>query len=208
MQKFIDFVNAFKGVLFLVVLIALSLFIIFKVQSCGPVGNGGGGTIVVVHPGTKQTPTEADKNAVPKGTTITAKTTLETVTKKPGYKKNTSVLVYVDSSCNTCTGITLIDTYSAKFGFYFEPKFYLVRGLDYWSPGLEVGAFRYYRYSLNAMVSCPYLGLGINYDLTNNFSILAGGDIQYVTASDWTDLGGVKFGVEGVSPVLGVAFGF
>jgi hypothetical protein len=211
MDKIISFLKEMKAIIIAIVVLCAIMFLVFNFKSCSPIGKIiPGGTVVAAK---TVTPTSSDWQKIPTGNTITAKVIIpKPKPNKPGIDTNTSVIVSVDPKCNTCnTSVVVVETDSIKFGFYNEPKLFVGRTVDLWTIGVEVGSLRWYRYSLNVLLTMPYFGLGLNYDITENLSLIGAANIRYLQFKQYNDISSYKFGITQplyVEPMLGVAFAF
>jgi len=121
-------------------------------------------------------------------------------------------LIHTDPNCVTCTpGVTEDITIKTKFGFVFEPKFYIGTTNSGLTLGYAQGFFRYGKTSLDALITVPYLGLGGTYLVTDNFFLLAGVNSRYLDYNSIEDIGSYSIDLAGftkVFPLVGVGFHF
>lgn len=181
------------------------LFIgINKIQSChGPVS----GTTVT--PLAVATPTDVEKKLAEN---VKGVIKIDTVKPKRDKKVTAKVLISQDPRCNTCAAkyIQVIDV-KTYFGFTNSPKLYLGYTKDTPTVGYAHEFFRWGKTGLNLNVTFPFVGSSLTYDITDNFDLLLGGNIQYVQynrigepSSYYIDTDKMK----SVYPLIGAAFFF
>lgn len=203
--------------------IIIILFIISKFQSCSITGGildnikVGGNTVAVgVQP--TVTPTDEDRAVVDKvvGRDAIIKGKIDLGKKQKGDDKSkvtdTSIIVVADSKCNTCAPIFVRKEKDSLFlGFSFRPKVYAGTGFGGNSFGYAQEFFRFGKATANGLVSFPTVGLGLGYDITNNFYGLLGANTNYVQYDNIGNLESYRFdpkelGV--VKPLIGIGFYF
>ncbi len=197
-----------NGLIIAVMVFALAgIFSAFK--SCGKPDNQ---PTHVIQPLKTQVPTDYDKSIVPAGrTAIGVIKPIAEIKSHPWEKKEVKIIAHVDSKCNTCPVNYLQDTKTKIFvGFSFKPKLYL--GYDQQlTLGYDQELFRVGRFSLDYLLTIPTTGLGIGYNLTDNFFIGAGANVRYLQYESFTAINTYKFDLEKmqlVYPIAYIGFGF
>jgi len=146
--------------------------------------------------------TAEDSKGLPAGEIAKKKIDLGTSeSKKPGKETRTEII-------EAESGKKFIKkTEKSKFGLYFQTKFYT--GFDgNLTAGIAQEFFVYDRWSLNALVGFPSVGLGVEGLITKNFGLIGGATWNYL---DYDDIGNFDTYREGsftAKPIFGIAFNF
>lgn len=131
----------------------------------------------------------------------------------PRDKKITArYIIHSDPKCLTCTpGVTEDVSIKTKIGFVFEPKVYIGYTNGGGTGGLGLGLFRYGKTGLDLLVTLPYIGGGLSYLITDNFFVLGGANIKYISYNSYEEVGtySIDLGAaQKVLPILGAGFYF
>lgn len=135
-----------------------------------------------------KTPTVDDQNHIPVNTHIIAVAVIKKPTPNRFIKDDPRIVVVVDNKCNTCTHIVQIDKPVTYFGFVNEPKAYMGYSNNKLLMGYSQGFFRYGRYSTDAILGFPAVGLGLSYSITNNLAVTAGAVFEYLSYQSISNL--------------------
>ncbi len=151
---------------------------------------------IIVKPAKTAVPTKEDLKNVPSDhTIITVIKPSVTPISSPWEKIDTKIIIHKDSKCNSCVAeYTEVLTAKKYIGFSFKSKFVLGYADSKILPGLGLEFFRIGKYSSDLLVSFPYAGLGLSYNITNGFFIGAGADIRYLNYREFSDIGSYSFG--------------
>lgn len=99
------------------------------------------------------------------------------------------------------------DTEKSKFGFFYTTKFYV--GFDgHITPGIAQEFFVWDRYSANALLGYPSVGIGLEGLLTQNFGIIGGCTWGYLDYDKVSDFNTYRQGSFSAKPILALAFNF
>lgn len=208
LETILKFVNSPAKIITILLLI-LGIIILTKFQSCGlPLNNTTTVTDLKV-----TTPTNEDKNLVGPDKKAVGRLDIKNQKERPTkwLDKKTHIVIAEDSKCNTCpTTYVQVDKTKTFLGWDFEPKIALTYapyglGLTY-----DQGIFRYGKFTIDALISFPGIGLGLGFNLTNNTFILAGAQWQYGKYKSMTDFDtyAIILPEYKIVPVIGVGFGF
>ena len=98
---------------------------------------------------------------------------------------NGGIVVVADSKCNTCeVKYVKVEEEKLYLGFSFRPKVYAGAGLGGPNFGYAQEFFRWGKATTNVLVGFPTVGLGLGYDITNNFYGFAGANMRYMGYED------------------------
>lgn len=202
------------------VLIGL-LFLIHFAQSCSPIKNlvtvQNGGTSSTVEEKKIETPTKNVEDAIRKtqGPDAKIKGVISVDTKQGEDKSKrtkVSVVLVEDAKCNTCSPrVVQIDESTTFIGFSFRPKFYL--GMTQQTPTLGYAQefFRWGKVTSNLTLGFPSAGLGLGYDITNNFYGIAGANVRYMEYKEIGDISSYNVDTTELTkiyPMIGIGFYF
>lgn len=207
MNKFLENI---KNILTIVIICIAAFFAYNTFQSCvGPKPP----PKVVVTPLKTVTPTDAEKAIVPDGHDVLGVLRPVRNPRPDRWERtDTSIVISADSKCNTCTPEYTQNTTTTTFiGFSFEPKFYVGFTNSEVTLGYSQGIARWGRLGLDTLITFPYVGLGVTYNLTNNLSVLLGANTQYIQHEGLENVGSYNFDTNELSkfyPLIGGTFHF
>ncbi len=173
------------------------LFIMLKVKGCDSPP-----TAPKITPIESRAATAADNEGLPPGVRAKKVTPLgEVPTNTPGKIAELELIEGENGE------LFKKKTEKSKFGLYFQTKFYT--GFDgNMTAGVAQEFFVYDRFSLNALIGFPSIGIGIEGLLTKNFGIIGGATFNYLDYGQISDLDTYSEGSFSAKPFLGIAFNF
>ena len=187
-----------KNYIIYVLLIAIGLmFIAFKFKGCKT-----DPPKPTITEAIEKAATAKDSEGLPTGEVAKKKIDLGTTESDTPGKETHKELIETESGKKFVK-----DTQKTKFGFYFQTKFYT--GFDgNLTAGIGQEFFVYDRFSANALVGFPSIGLGIEGLITKNFGLFGGATWNYLDYQNISDFKTYKEGSFTAKPIVGIAFNF
>ncbi len=177
----------------IVLLLILGSFGTFLYRSCGPIKPVVGGPSII-SPVKTLVPSAEDKKNIPANHSIINVLKPNNDVDNVWSRTETKIIVHQDSKCNTCpVEYTQVLTEKTNNGFSFRPKFFLGYADSSLIPGYDQEYLRFGKTSLDILVSMPYVGLGVDYNITKGFFIGAAADFRYVNYKSVGDFGSYVF---------------
>lgn len=194
----------YKAIFTVLGITALAFIFYNSYKSCNPI-NVIGQKIINLD---VKTPTVKEKDLAPPNHRVIGVVTPAKNKDSRFVRTDTKVIISVDNKCNTCIAATQVNNTKTFIGFSFEPKVYAGVANKGFLLGYSQGFFRWGHVSTDLILGFPGFGLGLSYNITNNFGLTLAGVFQYLNYTSISDIDSYSFSsdMSTIRPSLGLSF--